>query len=67
MVKDSIIGANVRVNGFSQVDGCIIMEGAEIARNCKIKNAIIDKHVKIPEGTEIGYDAEKDSERYRQR
>ena len=39
------------------------MEGAEIARNCKIKNAIIDKHVKIPEG-EIGYDADKDRERY---
>ena len=64
IVKDSIIGPNVRVNSFSQIDGCIIMEDAEIGRKCKIRNTIIDKHVKIPEGTEIGYDTAKDRERY---
>ena len=64
VVKDSIIGPNVRVNSFSQIDGCIIMEGVEIGRNCKIRNTIIDKHVKISEGAEIGYDPDKDRERY---
>ena len=64
MIKDSIISPNVRINSFSQVDGCIIMEGVEIGRSCKLKNCIIDKHVRLPENTEIGYDADEDAKRW---
>jgi glucose-1-phosphate adenylyltransferase len=36
------------------------MEGVEIARNTKIRRAIIDKWVKIPERMQIGYNQEED-------
>ena len=40
------------------------MENVDIGRHCKIRRAIIDKDVKIPPGTEIGYNHEEDKKRY---
>lgn len=60
-VKESVIGPSVRINSYTQIDNCIIMDGVEIGRGCKIRNAIIDKHVRIPEGSEIGYDSKEDA------
>ncbi|RYZ78376.1 MAG: glucose-1-phosphate adenylyltransferase, partial [Proteobacteria bacterium] len=39
-------------------------DDVEIGRHCKIRRAIIDKHVKIPPGTEIGYNEEEDRKRF---
>ncbi|HNI59653.1 MAG TPA: glucose-1-phosphate adenylyltransferase, partial [Pseudomonadota bacterium] len=33
-------------------------------RHCRIRNAIIDKHVRVPAGTEIGFDPEADRRRF---
>ena len=35
-----------------------------IGRHSRIRNAIIDRHVVLPEHTEIGYDLEADRKRY---
>ncbi len=59
-VKDSIISPDVYIHSYSTIDGCILMDGVEIGRNCNLKRCIIDKHVRIPEGTRIGYDLEED-------
>ena len=40
------------------------MEGVDIGRNARIRRAIIDKDVKVPQGTEIGYDPEEDKKRF---
>jgi glucose-1-phosphate adenylyltransferase len=40
------------------------MENVDIGRHCRIRRAIIDKDVVIPPETEIGYDLEKDNQRY---
>jgi glucose-1-phosphate adenylyltransferase len=52
------------VHSWSHVEGSVLMEGVDVGRHCVIRNAIIDKNVKIPERTEIGVDLEKDRERY---
>ena len=62
-VDQSILGNNVRVNSYSQVEGSILFDGVNIGRHAKIRNAIIDKRVDIPAGTVIGYDAEEDRSR----
>ena len=63
-VRNCVVGRNVRIHSFSQVENSVIMDWVEIGRNCRIRNAIIDKSNVIPSGTEIGYDKEKDRERY---
>ncbi|HPZ83775.1 MAG TPA: hypothetical protein PL064_10080, partial [Thermogutta sp.] len=37
--------------------------GVEIGRHARVRRAIIDKRVRIPEGMEIGYDPAKDKAR----
>ncbi len=64
VVKDSILGRNVFVHSWSEVTGSILMDGVDVARHSKIRNAIIDKNVRIPPGTVIGYNAEEDRARF---
>lgn len=62
-VERSVIGANVKVNSYSHVEGSIVFDGVDIGRHARIRNAIIDKRVKIPAGAVIGYDPEEDRRR----
>lgn len=62
-VSRSVLSPRVRVNSYATVEGSILFEGVEIGRHCKIRRAIIDKGVKIPEGIQIGYDPDADRER----
>jgi len=46
------------------VEDCIIFDDVDIGRDCKIRRAIIEKHVRLPAGTVIGYDPAEDARRY---
>jgi glucose-1-phosphate adenylyltransferase len=63
-VDRSVLSPKVRVNSFSTVTDCILMENVEIGRHCEIRRAIIDKNVTIPPGTKIGIDLEHDKQRF---
>jgi glucose-1-phosphate adenylyltransferase len=62
-VKRSILSNNVRVNSYSLVEDSILFEGVDVGRYCRIRNAIIDKDVRIPPGSTIGYNPEHDQQR----
>ncbi len=64
MVKNCVIGPNVRIHSYSQIEDSVIMDWVEVGRDCKIRHAIIDKSNIFPAGTVIGYDPVKDRERY---
>jgi glucose-1-phosphate adenylyltransferase len=63
-VQNSVLSPNVRVNSYSEVLDSILMENVDIGRHCRIRRAIIDKDVVIPPHTELGYNLEKDRQRY---
>jgi glucose-1-phosphate adenylyltransferase len=63
-VKRSVVGYDVRVNSYSELENCILFNHVNVGRHCRIRNAIIDRHVTIPEQTEIGFDQETDRQRY---
>ena len=63
-VHHSILSPRVRINSYSYVEGAILFEDVTVGRHCKIRRAIIDKHVDIPPGTVIGYDPEEDKARF---
>lgn len=64
LIRGSVIGRNVRIHSYCLIEDSVIMNRVEIGRGCRIRRAIIDKNVYIPPGTEIGYNLEKDRERY---
>ncbi len=63
-MSNCIVSQDVRVNSYSQVDSSIIFSHVNIGRHCRIRRAIIDRNVNIPEGTVIGYDPVEDKKRY---
>ncbi len=63
-VNRCVVGYDVRVNSYSEVEDSIVFNHVNIGRRCRIRRAIIDRHVSIPEGTVIGFDPEADRARY---
>ena len=62
-MRRSILSPNVRVNSYALVEDSILFDGVDVGRHCRIRRAIIDKDVKIPPDTTIGYDLEHDRRR----
>jgi glucose-1-phosphate adenylyltransferase len=60
-VERSLVGRNVRVNSYCQVTDSILMDNVHLGRYARVKRAIIDKNVIVPEGMQIGFDPDKDS------
>src|SRR5581483_5167453 len=63
-VVNSVLGRNVFVHSFAQVQDSIIMDNVRVRRHAKVRRAIIDKNVEIPEGARIGYDLDRDRDRF---
>jgi glucose-1-phosphate adenylyltransferase len=63
-VQRSVVGYDVRVNSYCEVSDSIIYNHVNVGRHSRIKKAIIDRHVSLPERTEIGYDLEADRRRF---
>jgi len=63
VVRNSILGRGVRVHASALVEGCVIMDNCDIGRYAKVRRAILDKNVRVPEGARIGYDLDADRAR----
>ncbi len=59
-VRNSVIGRNVRVHAGALVEDCIILDNCDIGRRARVRRAILDKNVRVPEEGSIGYDIEHD-------
>ena len=63
-VRNSVIGRYVRVHSGAVVEDSVIFDNCDIGRRARIRRAILDKNVRVPEGTLIGYDLEADRRLY---
>ena len=63
-MRYSVLSPDVRVNSYTEVDSTIMFSHVNIGRHCRIRRAIIDRDVHIPEGTTIGFDPESDRQKY---
>lgn len=64
VVRNSVLSQDVRVNSYSELDSSIVFSHVNIGRHCRIRRAIIDRDVQLPEGTVIGYDQNEDKKNY---
>ncbi|MDP2970332.1 MAG: glucose-1-phosphate adenylyltransferase [Deltaproteobacteria bacterium] len=63
-VKRSILSPRVMVHSYAKVEDSILLSGVDVGRHAKIRRAIIDKDVQIPERMEIGYNLDEDAKRF---
>ncbi len=71
-VRSSVLGCGVYLHSHALVEKSVLFGGAlrggiitetDIGRGCRIRNAIIDKNVKLSENTSIGYNRADDEKR----
>ena len=59
-VVNTILSPGVRVNSYSEIESSLLFHNVNVGRHSRVRRAIIDSGVVLPEGTEIGFDVEKD-------
>jgi glucose-1-phosphate adenylyltransferase len=59
-VVNSVLGRGIRVHSGADVQESVIFDNVDIGRKAKIRRAILEKNVRVPEGATIGYDLEHD-------
>lgn len=60
IVRNSVIGRGVRVHTGALIENSVIFDNCDIGRHAKVRRAILDKNVRIPEAAHIGYDLDLD-------
>jgi len=63
-VKRSVLFSGVRVNDYSVVTDSVILPQVVIGPRVKLHRVVVDKSCHIPEGMEIGFDRDKDAQRF---
>ncbi len=63
-VERSILSPGVRINSYAEVNESILFHNVVVGMKAKVKKAIIDKNVRVPDGMKIGFDLEKDRKRF---
>ncbi len=63
-VRGSVLSPEVRVRSFATVEDSVLFEGVEVGRGAVVRRAIVDKNVRIPDGFQLGVDADADRERF---
>jgi glucose-1-phosphate adenylyltransferase len=63
-VVNSVLSPDVRINSYCEIDRSILFSHVNIGRNCLVRNAILDRDVRLPEGTIVGYDQAEDRRRF---
>ncbi len=63
-VTSSVLFSDVHVADYSIIESSVILPKVTIGENVKLKRVVIDRGCTIPDNMEIGFDPEKDAERF---
>ena len=63
-IRKSILSAKVRVEANAELDTSIIFDNVHIGAGARLRRCIVDKHVRIPPGMQIGFDKDEDARRF---
>src|SRR5574343_56326 len=63
-VTNSVLFSNVLARSYARIERSVVLPDVQINRHCRIRNAVIDRRCKLPEGLVIGEDPELDAQRF---
>ena len=59
-----MVGRNVHVHAGAVLEECIVLDNCEIGAGTHVRRTILDKNVRLPAAERIGFDADRDRQRY---
>jgi glucose-1-phosphate adenylyltransferase len=62
--RRSVLSPGVHLHSYSEISSSVLMHQVEVGRNAVVRNAIVDKHVRIAPGAQVGVDEAADRERF---
>ena len=63
-IRDSILFARIYIDDKAIVEKSILFNDVRVGAGARLKNCIVDKSVNISPGEQIGYDLDKDRQRF---
>ena len=63
-VDQSILAPGVRVNARAEVKDSVLFDRVDVGERAIVRRAILDKNVRVPAGTRIGVDLDRDRKRF---
>ena len=64
-IRNSLLFTQVHTNSFAELDHVVALPYVTVARNARLKNAVIDRGVHVPAGLVVGEDPEEDARWFR--
>ena len=62
-VQESVLSPGVHLHSWVRVERSVIMDGVDVARRAVVRDAILDKNVRVGPGVEIGVNKDDDRDR----
>jgi glucose-1-phosphate adenylyltransferase len=60
----SVASYDVYLSDGARVEGSVLMPSVRVGDHAQVRNAILDKNVIVEDGATIGFDQERDRERF---
>lgn len=59
-VANSVLSPGARIHSHSVVESSVLFQNVVIGRHCRVRRAIIDQNIRLPEYLEVGIDTKAD-------
>jgi glucose-1-phosphate adenylyltransferase len=64
-LRHSLLFTGVRAHSFASVENTVVLPYVDIGRSARLRNVIVDRGVRIPDGLIVGEDPLEDARRFR--
>ncbi len=64
-VRRSLVSTGCHIHSWVDIEGAVILPYVDIGRHARLRNVVVDRGVRIPEGLVVGEDPAHDAARFR--
>ncbi|TCZ55405.1 glucose-1-phosphate adenylyltransferase [Roseicella aquatilis] len=63
--RRSLLFTGVHLHSYAQVEAAVLLPQVDVGRHARLRNVVVDRGVRIPEGLVVGEDPVEDARRFR--